>query len=162
MAVRSIPVVMTEIDADHVELAFDAQPTQIYEKSFFFASQPNDQQALLNIFFHYQITGQDDPTSETWRAALIARGGICTVGGRVFPATVVQIESGEYSISWGYEVGDVGPGTTAQLETFSEPITDPQIVPLNIGAFLRESGFNTLTPAAIAVVNSRTFRWGGE
>lgn len=162
MAVRSIPVVMTEVDADHVELAFDAQPTQIYEKSFFFASQINDAQVLLNLFLHYQITGETDPTSETWRAALIARGGIRTVGGRAYPAPVVELENGNYLLQWGASLGDVGQGSSVPLMAFSEPVADPAIVPLNIGAFLRESNITELNAAAIAAVNSQTFRWGGE
>lgn len=162
MAVRSIPVVMTEIDADNVSLVFDSVPEQVYEKSFFFASQPNDTQALLNILFHYQITNQTDPTSEAWRALMLSRGGIKTIGGRAYPAPVVPLPNDTYLVQWGYQQGDSSYGSQVQLMTFSDAVADPQIVPLNIGAFLRESNITQLDAAAIAAVNAQTFRWGGE
>jgi len=155
--IRQYTVTLTQVDADNWRMVWDGRD-EVVETREFFRSDVTDEMLLQSLRCFMAIENKADPTAQSVIDGIRLRGGLQTPAQPVFVGSITQRENGEFQLNYGYMAGDESNGLGFTLDELHERPTDPRLLAWQIGAFLRFAGLKSLTPEAVAAVQSRTFR----
>ena len=155
--IRQYGVTLTLIDADNVRMQWDGRDEAVETREFF-RSDVTDAMLLQLLRCFMAIENKIDPTAQSVIDGIRLRGGLQTPAQPVFVGSITQRENGEFQLNYGYTAGDSSNGLGFTRDELEQRPTDPRLLAWQIGGFLRIAGHTSLTPGAIADVQSRTFR----
>jgi len=155
--IRQYGVTLTLIDADNVWMQWDGRDETVDVREFF-RTDVTDEMIWQSLRCFMAIENKTDPTAQSVIDGIRDRGGIQTPSQPIFVGSITQRANGEFQLNYGYTAGDSSNGLGFSRDELEQRPKDPRLLAWQIGAFLRFAGHASLTPDAIAAVQSRSFR----
>ena len=168
--VRQYRVKIEAVDAETVRLQWDGMDDVVPVASLF-SSDVEDADLVHSLRCLLAIEEKTDPTAQSVLDAITRRGGIQTAARPVFISQIVQNPDGETCyMAYGYTAADASYGINFRLDDLQSRPKNADLLANQIGARLRfarqaesqqgrdPSPFASLTPQAIALIESSVFR----
>ena len=158
MILKEYAVKVEPVDDGNVRLIWDGID-EVLPVTAIFSDQVLDEGIINSIRCFCLIENKPDPTTQSVIAGISARGGIHTPSRPIYVHKIEYVEDRDcYSVTYGYTPTDASYGIQFTRDALEQRPNSPVLLAYQIGAFLRFAGHTSLTPDAIAAIESRKFR----
>lgn len=151
-------VAVDVIDEENVRLQWDGLD-EVVPIASIFTTEVRDEMLVHSLRCFCLIENKPDPTAQSVVNGIAARGGIHTPARPIYVRSITYLEQRDcFYISYGYTAADASYGLEFTRDDLQQRPNSAMLLAYQIGAFLRFKGFTSLTPEAVAAIESRKFR----
>lgn len=151
-------VAVDVIDEENVRLQWDGLD-EVVPIASIFTTEVRDEMLVHSLRCFCLIENKPDPTAQSVVNGIAARGGIHTPARPIYVRSITYLEHRDcFHISYGYTAADASYGLEFTRDDLQQRPNSAMLLAYQIGAFLRFKGFTSLTPEAVAAIESRKFR----